>query len=169
MPSKGTPLNPCRSPEQRGCSRPTHHHPEEYFDRNLLVHIHKSTSMFFKLSRFCVDFERFRKKSLIRTLHPRERGVVPQPVNPSLSNASWMACMYSRATADSPPPVEIRLPVLSFSSWPRKMCIRCKATYAIGFRCSSSASHPFSKHSMAPFRPSIDLASAQPFLLETKP
>ena len=85
------------------CSRPTHHHPEEYFDWNLLVHIHKSTSMFFKLSRFCVDFERFRKKSFYSDSSSSRTGSRSAACESKSTSASWIACMYSRATADSPP------------------------------------------------------------------
>ena len=85
------------------CSRPRHHHPKENFDRNLLVHIHKSTSMFFKLSRFCVDFERFRKKTIYSDSSSSRMGRRSAACESKSVNASWMACMYSRATADSPP------------------------------------------------------------------
>ena len=84
-------------------SRPTHHHIEEYFGRNLLGHVNKLTSMFFKLSRFCVDFERFRKKNLYSDSLFSIAGSRSAACESKSVSASWMACMYSRATADSPP------------------------------------------------------------------
>ena len=81
--------------EQVGRS-PDHCHPKEYFHWDLFVHVIKSTFMFFKLSRFCVDSEGISKEfPEFRHSSSCNRGKCSAARASRSDKASCIARMYS--------------------------------------------------------------------------